>query len=753
VPERIRSSVIPAPDWNNQQLYPQARGTMSFVRVAVDVPLPTLFDYRFEGADRTLIGALALVPFGRGQKLGVILDVARRSSIDVAKIRPLSRVLAHTPVLPPDIIELLRFCSDYYHHPIGEVVHAALPPGLRKLRPQRKQGPQAIAITSAGQEANNSASLARTPALARLLGRLSSHGLLRYPDLSAAERRAVTRLLVRGFACDSLPPITPLNVSVETASPGPSLNADQAAAVAAILQSVNRFQPWLLQGVTGSGKTEVYLRVMDVALRAGGQVLLLVPEIGLTPQLQARIRARFPERRLVTLHSALGARERADSWLAAHAGSAEIVLGTRSAIFVPLPRLALIVVDEEHDTSFKQIEAIRYSARDLAVWRARQQAIPVILGSATPSLETYQSALERRYECLRLTERANALPHPRVTLVSTAGVKLAEGFAPPLLQAIGARIAANEQVLVYINRRGYAPVLFCTACGWAASCQRCSARLVLHKVRGRLLCHHCGHDEPVTEACVECGNIDLKAMGHGTQRIELALQSAFPHARLMRIDRDTTRSANVWPAMRRAIEMREVDILVGTQLLSKGHDFPGVGLVCVLNADRGLYSADFRASEQLFAQLVQVAGRAGRGAAPGEVLIQTAFPAHALYLAVQRLDFDAFARVLLDERKQAAFPPFAYQAVLRAEAARLTQALEFLHDAVKLSAPLAEAVSVFDPAPALMTRLKGRERAQLLVQSCARAPLHRFLNRWLDALRATKSSAARWAIDVDPLDV
>ena len=727
---------------------------MSFVRVAVDVPLPTLFDYRFDGADSRMIGALVLVPFGRGQALGVILDTVRHPTVDIARVRPLTRVLTDVPQLPRDVIELLQFCSAYYHHPIGEVAHAAIPPGLRTLRRADKRVPHALSITSEGRAALECSPLKRTPALARLLHRLCQCESIVSEALGANERRAAARLIAQGWVRMVAPPPAPLQAG-STSQPecGPSLNAEQVAAVNALSETLGRFQPWLLHGVTGSGKTEVYLRVMKVVLGRGDQVLFLVPEIGLTPQLEARIRARCPEHRLVTLHSSLNARERADNWISAQAGEAQIVLGTRSAIFVPLPRLALIVVDEEHDPSFKQIEAMRYSARDLAVWRARQRGVPVILGSATPSLETYQSVRNRRYSSAHLTRRANALPHPRIGLVSGAGSKPSDGFAPALFAAIGERIAAGEQVLVYINRRGYAPVLLCNACGWAASCRRCSARLVLHKPRQQLLCHHCGHAEAIAARCPDCGNVDLHAIGHGTQRIEAALRAAFPRARLLRIDRDTTRVAANWPAMRKAIEQREVDILVGTQLLSKGHDFPGVGLVCVLDADRSLYSTDFRASEQLFAQLVQVAGRAGRGTTPGEVLIQTAFPAHPLYRAVQRLDFDAFALELLAERSQAQFPPFVHQAVLRVEATRLAQALAFLQDALQLAAPIADGVTVFDPAPAVMTRLKGRERAQLLVQCASRARLHRFLQHWLDMLRAAKVRSARWILDVDPLDV
>jgi primosomal protein N' (replication factor Y) len=684
----------------------------------------------------------------------VILEVGQRPTVDESRIRPLIRVLSQTPPLPRDVLDLLQFCSDYYHHPIGEVVHAAIPPGLRAPRREPRRTAFEWEISVEGRETLARGELARMPALARLLARLAARELLHSESMSPSERRATRRLLERGWvrkAHSTVP--SPTHGQDSAHAVIPALYPEQAEAVAALCESLDRFQPWLLQGVTGSGKTEVYLRVMEVALHARSQVLFLVPEIGLTPQLEARIRARFPEQRLVTLHSALSARERADNWIAAQAAQAHIVLGTRSAIFAPLPRLGLIVVDEEHDGSFKQIEAMRYSARDLAVWRARQRSVPVILGSATPSLETYQAVLKRRYRSLRLSQRANALPHPRVILASSSGMKLKDGFAPALIEAISKRIAAREQVLVYINRRGYAPVLMCSACGWAASCRRCTARLVLHKPRLKLLCHHCGHAESVETRCPDCGNVDLQAVGHGTQRIEMTLSAGFPAARLLRIDRDTTRALNVWPAMRKAIEQREVDILVGTQLLSKGHDFPGVGLVCVLDADRSLYSTDFRASEQLFTQLVQVAGRAGRGATPGEVIIQTNFPEHPLYRAVQRLDFDAFAHELLEERRQAQFPPFVHQAVLRAEATRLAQSLAFLQHALRLAAPIAHGVTVFDPAPAVMARLKGRERAQLLVQAASRAQLHRFLDRWVESLRAAKLRAARWALDVDPLEV
>jgi primosomal protein N' (replication factor Y) len=532
-----------------------------------------------------------------------------------------------------------------------------------------------------------------------------------------------------------------------------TLTPEQRHAAARIEANRAGFKAWLLHGVTGSGKTEVYLCAMASALAAGRQVLFLVPEIGLTPQLEGTIRSRFPRECLVTLHSALTAVERARNWSAAHGGHARIVLGTRSAVFAPLPQLGLVVVDEEHDTSYKQGESVRYSARDLAVWRARQRDVPIVLGSATPSLESYHAAVRGRYERITLTRRPNAQSLPAIRLLSMAGTDPAAGIAPALLSALRACLARGEQALVFINRRGYAPVLLCPACGWAPDCPRCSAHMVLHRARARMLCHHCGHERTIPAYCAGCGNADLQPVGFGTQRIEASLKAALPGSRLLRVDRDTTRARGAWSAMRSAINQGDIDLLVGTQLLSKGHDFSGLSLVCVLNADRSLYSTDFRAAEKLFAQLLQVSGRAGRGRQPGEVLIQTAFPAHPLYGALQALDYDAFARTALAEREAAGLPPFVHQALLRAEATRMEAALQFLQAAVDAGRPFADAVQLYDPTPAAMPRLQGRERAQLLVQCASRPALHRFLGRWYDALWQLRGTRARWVLDVDPLDI
>jgi primosomal protein N' (replication factor Y) len=729
---------------------------MPVIQVAIDVPLPKLFDYAAPAVTRADIGCRVRVPFGPKQVVGIILGITETPSVERGKLRPAGAVLRDMPPLSEDLLQLLRFCSDYYHHPIGEVVHNALPAHFRTLDARRARI-EPVRLTVAGRAALD-AGLKRFPALRRILMALCDAGVFsaeHIQQLPPRQRQALKRALDNGWA-ERAADAGPLADAADAQSSPTSeltLTPEQQSVLVSLGTAAPGFRAWLLHGVTGSGKTEIYLQAMAGPLARGDQVLLLVPEIALTPQLEARIKRRFPERPLVTMHSNLAAGQRAAHWLKAHAGEAKIVLGTRSALFAPLPQLALIVVDEEHDASFKQMDGVRYSARDLAVWRARQRSIPVILGSATPSLETFHSALSGRYRMLRLQQRANAIALPAVRTVPIERGPAHDGLSPHILGAIDERLSRREQALVFINRRGYAPVLVCSACAWAPQCKRCSARLVLHKPKPRLTCHHCGHVEPVPTACADCGNADLYPLGYGTQRIESILRAALPQATVLRVDRDTTRGRHSWTDMRTRIERREVDILIGTQLLAKGHDFANLGLVCVLNADQSLYSSDFRAEEQLFAQLIQVAGRAGRGEVRGEVLIQTQFPAHPLYQAVKAHDFDGFARTLLEERSRARLPPFVYQAVLRAEAARMENALDFLHAAAKAASEISPGVTVFDPTPATLQRLKGRERAQLLVQSESRPQLHGFLEQWVAQLYTARSAGARWSLDVDPLGI
>ena len=512
------------------------------------------------------------------------------------------------------------------------------------------------------------------------------------------------------------------------------------------------FHAYLLHGVTGSGKTEVYLHLVARTLERGQQALILVPEISLTPQLEARFREAFPDTHIALMHSGLEDIARTSAWLAAARGSAGIVLGTRLALLAPMPRLGLIVVDEEHDSSFKQQEGLRYSARDVAVYRAKLAGCPAILGTATPSLESWHNWKQGRYERLELPERAS--PGARLPTVRTVDLRqdpAENGFSKEILDEIANRLARREQSLVFINRRGYAPVLACEACGWTAGCGRCTARMVLHAADRRLRCHHCGAENPIPRACPTCGNVDLKPMGRGTQRVEETLAARFPDARIVRIDRDSARRRAELTRTLEGIRRGEGDILVGTQLLAKGHDFPALTLVGVLNADSALLSTDYRSPERLFAVLAQVAGRAGRRERPGEVLIQTRFPGHSLFAALERHDFAGFAEAQLAERRAAGFPPFVFEAALRAEAPKLDAAMKFLKEAAgAVTAP--EEVAVFDPVPHLLTRRADFERAQIVMQSRSRQALQEYLKELSERLFEAAPRQMRWHLDVDPIE-
>jgi primosomal protein N' (replication factor Y) len=723
------------------------------LRVALDVPVPTLFDYRCEEANAADIGRRVVVPFGKKTAVGLIVEIASSSSLPRERLkRPLRILREEQPMLEAADLELLKFASDYYHHPLGAVVMVALPAPLRRARvPLAARRRLRYVRTEAGaalgpEELPRRASLKR-----RLLERLAQ-GPVEHTEaraLSARAVRALDELVARGWAKEEPAEVSALEPA--PCAPAPQLTPEQARAASAICASLGRFQAHLLLGVTGSGKTEVYLHAIAAALAAQRQALLLVPEIALTPQLETLVRERFPGVPAVSLHSRLPASERLENWLAARSGEARIVLGTRLAVFTPLPALGIIVVDEEHDASFKQADGLRYSARDLAVVRARQRGVPVVLGSATPSLETYHNAANGRYRLSVLTRRIGC-ELPRIEYVGTRGERLEEGLSPRVLAALEACRARGEQSLVFINRRGYAPVLACARCGWVSGCHRCAAHLVLHLAERRMRCHHCGHQSPPPLACPACGDPQLAPLGSGTQRVEAALARRFPAARILRIDRDSVRARHAWPEMRQRIRQRDVDILVGTQILAKGHDFPHLSLVAVINADSSLYSADPRAPERLYALLTQVAGRAGRGAIRGTVLIQTDFPGHPLYRALQHQDYCAFAAQLLAERRAAGFPPFVHQALLRAEAPQLESAFAFLEGAARRGRSIEPRVTIYDPVPALMPRRAGRARAQLLAESDSRSRLHQFLRAWYAELASVRLAPARWALDVDPIE-
>ncbi len=669
-------------------------------------------------------GTLLRVPLGRRELLGIVWHgagpaAAREAAANpevLPVLRPVGEVFSGLPPMAPAWLALVDFAASYYQRSVGELALAVLPPELRKLD---------------------------APGLAKRLARL-----LKKLDATAP------------------PPAAP----VLRPQLGPEQQAALAAFHAAFTQAdaTPRPAPLLLHGVTGSGKTEVYLHATEQVLAAGRQALVLVPEINLTPQLEARFAARFPQHRLVSLHSGLTPVQRLRNWLLAHLGRADIVLGTRMGVFAPLPRLGLIVVDEEHDPSYKQQEGARYSARDLAVYRGHLERVPVILGSATPSLETWQHAMpgpRQRYQRLALDARVGGGALPRVRLFDMGVLPRVNGqspvLAPMVIDSLRQRIAAGEQSLVFLNRRGYAPVLHCADCGWKSGCPHCSAWRVFHKGERTLRCHHCGFTERVPRACPDCGNLDIAPLGRGTEKLEEQLAELLPGARIARLDADTARGKGQLEARLAEVHAGEVDVLVGTQMVTKGHDFRRISLVVAVNPDSALFASDFRAPERLFALLMQAGGRAGRDAGQAtasEMWVQTWHPQHPLYAALKKHDFSAFASSQLAEREAAGLPPYSHLALLRAESRDAAVALAWLHDAAALATSLAAGaeITVYPPVPPAVSKVAGIERLQMLVESASRVRLQRLLADWVPALhrlRASHKGLARWAIDVDPLAI
>jgi len=724
---------------------------MTIVRVALDVPLSTLFDYSLDSSIVIVPGTRVLVSFGRKKMAGVVMECAMDSALSAERIKPVLQVLSDVPPLSDELLVLLRFCSDYYHYPLGVTVLSALPVRLRASQVVTLKETMQYRLSVSGRALDLSLLSKRKVVQHRILA------ALKLDSLSAAQVRALSPSGASALkALSHAGWVEEFAVSAASSSftfnNTHTLTLEQQHAVDAITQA-SCFGCFLLHGITGSGKTEIYVHLMNRILQQEGQVLLLVPEINLTPQLENYFRSRLPDVELVSLHSGLSDGERMQNWLRAQSGRARIILGTRLAVFTPLPQLSLLIVDEEHDSSFKQQDGLRYSARDVAIFRASQRNVPIVLGSATPSLESYYNAQSGRYQMLRLTQRAAAQAQlPTVSCINTSSIVMQHGLSEPLLKALGERLKRGEQSLIFINRRGYAPVLMCGACGWLSGCSNCAGKLVLHLKDRRLRCHHCGHQERVPHACPSCGNADLQPVGIGTQRVESALQEHFPKARILRVDRDSTRNKGTWQAMRQQIQEDAVDILVGTQMLAKGHDFPNLTLVGVLNPDGALYSSDFRASEKLFAQLVQVAGRAGRADKLGEVLIQTAFPDHPLFRALREHDYDTWAKTLLAERQSAGFPPFMYQVLLRAEAKHEAHMYTFLQQARDAAIELMMPVDIYSVVPAAMPRRANHFLAQLLVQSEARKPLQQFLREWRPLLDALPAQKLRWSLDIDPMD-
>ena len=725
---------------------------MFYHRIAVNVPLSDgLLTYSH--SEPLPPGTRVLVPFRNKTVVGVVWETDIAPDMDTARILSVQTAFVEEKPLPQSWRDLLAFTSRYYHYPTGQAVFVALPQGLKETRAvEMPQPPLFYALNEAGR--------AQTPPPARFNKKAALWDALLSGGMTMAalkQMNAQAAKLIEDWVKQGWIETTEAAKSVLRSCNGQVsysefvLNADQQKASDEIQTAFGKFQPFLLYGITGSGKTEVYFDAMAKVLAQGRQVLFLLPEINLTPQLLKRVENRFADVPTAVLHSQMAAGKRTQDYLRAMLGQAKLVIGTRLAVFTPLPDVGLIVVDEEHDGSFKQDNELRYHARDLAVWRAKQSGCPIILGSATPSLESWHKAQSGAYRLLQLTERAHAAAQlPQVDILNVGRLKLDNGFSPQALQLLKQNFEAGGMSLVYLNRRGFAPALFCGDCGHTFGCPNCSAKMVLHQRARQLRCHHCDHREPIPFKCPDCGNQDLTAVGHGTQRVEETLRAFLPKAAVVRVDRDSTAHKNDWADLYRRIADNEIDILVGTQMLAKGHDFARLNLVIVLNADGSLYSADFRAPERLFAELMQVSGRAGRADKPGKVLIQTELPEHPVFAAVKAQDYAVFAENELNERQMFAMPPFGFQTAVRADAPRVADAMEFLNAAKETLAPLLpESVSQFGAAPMLMVRLAERERAQIFLESTSRQDLHRAVSLWVQVLQQNRDGKIRWSVDVD----
>lgn len=731
----------------------------SIARVAVPSPLRRLFDYRVPSRALASIapGMRVRVPFGKRQVVGIVVSLTDHSDYPLAQLKPIQDVVDDAP-LPADWLALCQFTARYYHYPLGETLAHALPKHLRQGRPLEARTRERWQLTLQGNNDSAFDAVKNAPRQHALLTLLKQHprGLVSSAVTAHGfQRPQLEALINKGLACITEECVTAQHEHASLlAEPGLPLNREQGDALAALHQSLGQFAPVLLHGITGSGKTEVYLQVIEAVLKRDAQALVLVPEIGLTPQTLSRFRKRFNVP-IVVMHSGMNDTERLDGWESARAGRARIVIGTRSAIFTPMAKLGVIIVDEEHDGSFKQQEGLRYHARDLSIVRARRACVPVILGSATPSLESLLNAQNGHYQHLRLTRRPGAARPAALELVDLRIGQRRGGLGVRALEAIKQQLDAGHQVLVFINRRGFSPALSCQSCGHVFECPHCDARMTFHRHPPMLLCHHCECRQPLPDACPKCASGDLRPLGAGTERAEETLSEAFPDARILRIDRDSMRRRNALEEAFDEIKRNEPCILVGTQILAKGHHFPHVTLVVIVNADGGLYSADFRAPEHTAQLLIQVAGRTGRAALPGRVMIQTQHPEDPNLVLLTTQGYDALAAQLLEERRVAHLPPFHYMALLRAEASQLEPLMTLLQDTAESARAYIThhtlEVDCLGPVPAPMERRQNRHHAQLMIMSAQRSARHDVVAALIDALeRHPLARRCRWSIDIDP---
>ena len=722
------------------------------LKIALDVPVNKFFDY-ISYDENIKIGEYVKVPFGKRTLIGICCEIANESIVPADKLKSIVRIESEI-IFDTSMLKLLYFVSDYYQHPIGQTIMSVVPSRIKKnsLTSKKKE-----LLFKANKSLTNEV-IDSLPARQLRLKKVA-HAILK----KELRQKDLNKLVSNGSECVSKLEIMGL-VSSEVFIPTirrsqkdqPVLNKEQQYVIDEIKNNKS-FKPWLIHGVTASGKTEIYMNLITEFLEnSQNQALVLVPEINLTPQLEERFKNRFFDKKIVVLHSYLSDIERLDNWRQAKIGNADIVIGTRLGVFTPMPNLKIIIIDEEHDPSFKQSEGLRYHARDVAMMRAKNLNIPIILGSATPSLETWYKATNAKQNFQYLKLNSRAVDNATLPAIKTIQVndKTKLEVSKEVIDAIQNRIDKQEQTIVFINRRGYSPVLICSSCGWVAECERCSSRLVVHLQKKRLKCHHCGYDQKITNACIDCGNTDLFPLGTGTQKIEDVLKYHFSEAKISRVDRDTTYSKKSIEDLYLKMNNREIDIVIGTQMLAKGHDFPHVTLVVVLDADNALYSPDFRASERLFSQLMQVSGRAGRGKIKGEVLIQSVFPNHNLFESLKAHDFDSFSNQLLNERKSMGLSPFSYNAVFMVKSKNLNMAKQFIHDVTAWAKEsLVSTINVLGPSRPTIERLKGFERFNLYIQASSRKDLHTMLKPWISQIRQHPLvNRVKWSVDVDPTD-
>lgn len=727
------------------------------VRVAIPVPIDRLFDYKVldqEGFEGIKPGVRVKVPFGKNQKTGIVVAVSDTTELDIEKLKEVEQILDTKPLLNKTDLDLLHWSARYYHHPLGEVFSAAFPVGLRQGKTATSEQEKIYSLTCEGRM-QDSAALKRAPKQKKLLEKFQNETQAVSESLIASWMEG-WKLPVKSLLKKKLlqinevnPSQLPVIISKDNELPA---NASQRIAIDEVKAALGKFKVYLLEGVTGSGKTEVYMQIIRTVLERGDQVLVLLPEITLTPQLEQRFRERFAVPIAVS-HSKLSDGQRQKAWLKMQTGACSILLGTRSALFTSLKKPGLIILDEEHDGSFKQQEGFRFSARNVAVVRSKLLKIPVLMGSATPSFETLFNVEQKRYHFLNLAERAGTAVAPTFRLLDIRNKRMQEGLSEPLISAINMTLARKEQVLIFLNRRGFAPTLICHSCGWVARCRHCEANLVIHYDEKRLRCHHCAGDQILPSHCPGCKTGSLTPLGLGTERIEKVLLDLFPDKKILRLDRDTTQRKGVLEDYLEQIHQGSVDIILGTQMLAKGHHFPNVTLAVLVDVDSGLFSIDFHAPEKLAQLIVQVAGRAGRAEKPGQVILQTRQPEHPLLTTLIKDGYRQFAKIALAERKAAGLPPYSYQALLRVEAVESKIPVLFLEQVVAMIGRR-EHVQILGPVSAPMTKRAGRYRYQLLFQSIRRGALHSTLDDLRPGIEKLKlARKVRWSLDVDPVDL